>query len=194
MSKTNDSTSYGDIKYRAFNMTRAAPVPLPSMSFVKFWETMSASSNSQWNHSFITSNPPPAKIKAQTLLGDYQGKGLNFYLPGAVNPGLGPAFLPRNDSDYAGTNTTIPLSNKSISLDQFAYRFLFAEGEAQRILYEVSASDTSTSKNPPEFFVDVHSIATTLRYRITIVPSLLLLGLLALIFAGIITVTLMAYT
>lgn len=215
---TGPSTSYGDVKYRKFNMSEHVPDRLTDQALfhgyrieqsmfglhcsifreqglLNYTRFATNSSVSQWNtSSFIASNPPSPKVNVPTFLGAYQGVKLNYQQPGTFNPGLAPAFLPRNVSDYPQINATVPQSTALISLDEYALRFLYASGEAQRIFYEVAASNTSASHNPPEFFVEVPSVATTQRYRITIVPILLLLGLLALILAGVITAALMVFT
>lgn len=89
---------------------------------------------------------------------------------------------------------TVSLSDQKTSLDQYALRFLYGSGEAQRILYEVAARNETAAQNPPEFFADVPTIGTIEHYRITLVPSLLLAGLISLIIAGVITAAMMACT
>jgi hypothetical protein len=124
------------------------------------------------------------KVNIPSMLSHFQWNNLNFHAPGSVMPGIGPALLHRPDPQ-SSVDLTAPAKD---SFTDFSLNFLYASGEAQRILYEVAASSNNVSHHPAEFFTKVRVLETQQRYRITYVPSILMLGLLALLVASVVTV------
>lgn len=176
---------YGDIGFRAFNMTEwgfKGTQIVMSVSGIRcslYREqgllnyTRVDSDNNSSNTWTISSTHFPKdqkKVNVPSFLTQFQWRGLNFHAPGSGIPGLGPAL---------GGN----------SFEDFALKFLYASGETQRILYEVAASTNNATHNPPNSFVNVPGMMTQQRYRITYVPSILLVGLLCLLGAGVVTGT-----
>ncbi|KAF2125637.1 hypothetical protein P153DRAFT_369667 [Dothidotthia symphoricarpi CBS 119687] len=202
---TNDTSPsiYGDVGFRAFNMTGAA------LGFTGTQSTMSvsgircmlyrergllnytrassnSSSTSTWTISSTHFDNDQEKSSIPSMLAHFQWSNLNFHAPGAVIPGLGPALSNSMTGLHAATTANDTFTD-------FALNFLYASGEAQRILYEVAATSTNSSKNLHDYYVDVPGFITQQQYRITYVPSILLLGLLCLLAASIVTAAMAAY-
>ena len=143
--------------------------------------TIQGNFDSDWKMSTFNVAKGLEKVVIPSFLSPYQGTNLNFHLPGSPIPGIAPSFHPASQV-------------ANISFDDFALKFLYASGEAQRILHEVVASGTNESQHPAPFFVEVDSIATSEHYRIAIVPSLLLIRLISIIGASSITFAMAIYT
>jgi hypothetical protein len=182
---------YGSVEYRAFNMSR--------FGFTGTQSTMSVGGlrcslyrqvgslnltrsvdGSTWN--VTTSSFSDTKTRVPSMLAQWQTI-INFRAPKGVLPGLGPALsyglvTPTSSGDSEFPDTLGSYTN-------FAHNFLYTSGEAQRIVYEVAASNTTSDE--PDYFYSVSGIKTQTFYRITYVPSLLLLGLLFILCAGAIT-------
>jgi hypothetical protein len=73
-------------------------------------------------------------------------------------------------------------------------QFLYSSGEAQRILYKVIVINTIELNNPLELFTKLSSISTAKYYRIILVSSISLVGLISLMLASIIITGMMVYT
>jgi hypothetical protein len=198
---TNDTSPsvYGNVGSRAFNMS--------SSSFTGTQGVMSVSgircmlyrehgllnlrrTPGQNNNTSPTWGPLSPKFKGDekrvnipSVLAHSQWNNLNFHAPGSVMPGIGPALLHRPDPQ-AIVDFTAPAND---SFTDFSLNFLYASGEAQRILYEVATSSNNASHHPAEFFTKVPVLQTQQQYRITYVPSILILGLLALLVASVVT-------
>lgn len=196
---TNNTTPsvYGDIGHRAFNMTQwgfDGTQVIMSVSgmrcllyrehgFVNSTRNLNAeSSDGTW--SIISADFPTNQEKEviPSLLSKFQSSNLNFHAPGSVIPGLGPALnkMYTEQVDNWGTKADDPFTN-------FASNFLYASGETQRIVYEIAASSTNASRHLPEYFTKVPAFTMQQQYRITYVPSILLLGLLCLLGASAVT-------
>lgn len=201
---TNDTSpsNYGDVGFRAFNMTG------PALGFDGTQSVMSVSGircslyREQGSHNYtrryssnggnvtwtISSTRFPdnqKKILIPSMLAHFQWTNLNFHAPGSVILGLGLALAP-SSGFIAGMD-------RNDSFSDFALNYLYASGEAQRILYEVAASSTNGTRSPPALFTDVPALIAQQRYRITYVPSILLLGLLSLLAASLVTVAMAIY-
>jgi hypothetical protein len=204
---TNETSpsQYGDVGFRPFNMSG------PLLGFTGTQSVMSVSGlrcslyreqgslnytrtnnsdggNVTWAISSTRFPETQKKVLVPSMLAHFQWTNLNFHAPGAWIPGLGPALAPAPEvSDGSGP----PQRNDTYS--DFALKYLYASGEAQRILYEVAASTNNATRSPPAFFTDVPGITTQQRYRITYVPSILLLGLLCLLAASLVTIAMAIY-
>ncbi|KAG9236253.1 hypothetical protein BJ875DRAFT_372457 [Amylocarpus encephaloides] len=196
---------YGNVSYRAFNMSAT---PSSGKGFTGTQTIMSVSgircslfrehgllnytraagtndSTSSWTIASIHFPDNQEKVNIPSMLTQFQ-TSLNFHAPGAFIGGLGPAL---SNSVSGSQGATVATD----SFTDFALNFLYASGEAQRILYEVAASNKSADHNPPGFFVDITGQMTREHYRITYVPSILLLGLLCLLGASMVTGSMAMY-
>ncbi|KAL1392757.1 hypothetical protein HDK64DRAFT_306229 [Phyllosticta capitalensis] len=128
--------------------------------------------SNDWN--LTNFNFSDEQTKIPSFLAQWQG--IDYRAPGATNDGIGPVL--------SGSANT--------SWSALAQNFLYASGEVQRIGYEFAASNSS--RNKPDFFYSVSGIKTEQRYRITYVPFLLLVGLVAALAAAGITAAMALYT
>jgi hypothetical protein len=106
---------------------------------------------------------------------------LNYNAPDVTLPGLMPALAAT--ADPSGTTSWETLSLK----------FLCASAEAERIAYEVAATNTSATALADSTYT-VASTQAVLRYRITYVPVILFIGIAALLGAAIVTMALVIYS
>jgi hypothetical protein len=125
------------------------------------------------------------KVLVPSMLAHFQWSSLNFHASGSIISGLGSALAPLSEF-IAGLD-------RNDTFGDFALNYLYASGEAQRILYEVTASTSNATRSPPAFFTDVPGITTQQRYSITYVPSIVLVGLLWLSAASRVTIAMAIY-
>ena len=212
--RAGPSTSYGPLRYRAFNMSSVGGKGsqlfngtqrimsiyglrcslFRELGYANYTRLNTSGSVSGWEASQFTFAADQQKVNVPSLLYPYQGNNLNFHLPGQWTPGIGPAFLPINRSKIDTSPSTLYPNPLFFPFDEAPLKFLYASGETQRIIHEISALNTSVSNNAPQMFIEVTSISTAEHYRMTLVPSLLLVGLLSLACAGIITIGMMSFT
>ncbi|KAK8221627.1 hypothetical protein IWZ01DRAFT_51998 [Phyllosticta capitalensis] len=105
-----------------------------------------------------------------------QWQSIDYSAPGAPINGIGPALSATANDSWSALAKT----------------FLYASGEVQKIGYEFAASNLS--REEPDFFYNVGATQSSQRYRITYVPVLLLIGLLAALAAAAITAAMAVYT
>ncbi|KAL4899225.1 hypothetical protein BDW74DRAFT_183968 [Aspergillus multicolor] len=74
----------------------------------------------------------------------------------------------------------------------YALNYLYACGEAERILLEVAAQNAST--DIPLYHYTVDAVTKDQKYRITYIPLLLILGLISTVGAGAITWAMLFYS
>ncbi|RDW58479.1 hypothetical protein BP5796_12409 [Coleophoma crateriformis] len=118
--------------------------------------------------------------KATSLLTPWQSN-LMYRAPQSTVAGIAPALAQsaaKSDSDLAVIGDPLNATDFKI----LALNYLYASGEAQRMTYEVAA--TNTSNDEPNFFYDVTGQISEQKYRITYIPIILLIGLLALVIAA----------
>jgi hypothetical protein len=204
--RTNDTSqsAYGEVRYRAFNMTQwgfrgtQGIMSASGLRCTLYSEqgTLNASRrstnvSSAGTWTIVSSDFPNSQNKSvvPSMLSMLQWTNLNFHAPGATVPGLGPA-LNKITIEKVG-NWGTPAND---TYTNFAMNYLYASGEAQRIMYEVAASSKNTSRALSEYFIEVPAIATQEKYRITYVPSILLVGLLSLLGSSAITGAMAWYT
>lgn len=196
LTNNTDQSAYGNVGYRAFNMSQwgftgtQIIMSFSGLRCVLYREnghvnavrkSTNVTSAGSWNI-VSTDFPAQEKVIIPSQLSKFQGTNLNFHAPGASTPGLGPA-LARKTVEQVGNWGT--LANDTYT--NFALNFLYASGETQRIIYEVAASSGNATRRLPEYFVKVPALETQQHYRITYVPSILLLGLLSLFGASAVT-------
>ncbi|KAK8195575.1 uncharacterized protein BKA78DRAFT_351416 [Phyllosticta capitalensis] len=135
------------------------------------------------------------KKPAYSRLFDWQ-LNLNFHAPGRKEPmpGIGPAFkrtageMPCTAAQWAfGANSTT-----CVNFTTWISNFLYASGEAERIMYEVAA--TNSSMVLPEYFYTAATSQSVQQYRITYIPLILLFGLVSMLIAAVITGSMAFYT
>lgn len=179
---------YGTLKPVALNMTSSGFTGTKQIMSVwgiycsifqeKGSLNMQRSQNGSWT--IQSSNWTGEKSQVQPLRLQQLQTNLNYNAPDVTIPGLAPAL--------AGSADPSGVSN----LDTLALNFLYASGEAERIAYEVAA--TNSSRGQPDFFYDVTTLEQVLHYRITYVPLILLVGLAFLLGAALVTTGLLLYT
>lgn len=191
---TNDTapSPYGAVHYAAFNMSQwgftgtQSTMSTSGLSCALYRETgtldyvrgsgnTSTSSSSSSSSSWTITNPtfdPTTKTRIPSLLAQWQ-TNLNYRAPSANNPGIGPALCSRGSTYYDN------------AFGDYALNFLYASGEVQRLTYEVAASDTANAtRNAAEYFYPLSGTETEQHYRITYVPSILLVGLISMLGAA----------
>ncbi|KIX09025.1 uncharacterized protein Z518_00103 [Rhinocladiella mackenziei CBS 650.93] len=127
------------------------------------------------------------KSQVQSLRLQQLQLSLNYNAPDVTIPGLGPALA--GSATEAATDST---GTDSPDYKTLALNFLYASGEAERIAYEVAA--TNSSRSQPDFFYNVTTVEDVLHYRMTYVPLILWIGLASLLVAAIITGGMVLYT
>ncbi|RDW57023.1 hypothetical protein BP6252_13895 [Coleophoma cylindrospora] len=118
--------------------------------------------------------------KATSFLTPWQSN-LMYRAPQSTVAGIAPALAQsaaKPDSDLAVIGDPLNATDFKI----LALNYLYASGEAQRMTYEVAA--TNTSNDEPDFFYNVTGQISEQKYRITYIPIILLIGLLALVIAA----------
>lgn len=125
-----------------------------------------------------------SKTLVKSYLSDWQ-TALNYQAPSGAIPGIGP---PLAWTAGSLTDSISPGVGGTFNWTIYALNFLYASGEAQRISFEIAASNTSTD---PADFDHVSASVTLQLYRIVYIPALLLLGLLGLIGATAVTAAMM---
>ncbi|KAK4888597.1 hypothetical protein LTR27_012549 [Elasticomyces elasticus] len=98
-------------------------------------------------------------------------------------PGIGPAIATTATDTASYNGDHMPV----IDYVQLAQNYLYASGEAQRITYEIAATNSS------EYFYDVDGMVSKQFYRMTYVPAILMIGLLGLLAAAGVTVGMSVY-
>ncbi|KAK0647219.1 hypothetical protein DIS24_g7923 [Lasiodiplodia hormozganensis] len=191
---TNDTVSspYGAVHYTAFNMSQwgftgtQSTMSVSGLSCSLYRETgtlnyvragnttTTSSSSSSSSSSWTITNPTfdaNTKTRIPSLLAQWQ-TNLNYRAPSANNPGIGPALCSRGSTYYDN------------AFGDYALNFLYASGEVQRLTYEVAASSGNATRNEPGFFYPLSGTETEQHYRITYVPSILLVGLISMLGAA----------
>jgi hypothetical protein len=84
-----------------------------------------------------------------SMLTHFQWSSFNFHAPRCVIPGLGAA---------PGTHSTLCYDNDAFT--SFALNFLYASGEAYRIVYEAALNRYVSPAPPPSYYTDVAGMAS----------------------------------
>ncbi|USP75040.1 hypothetical protein yc1106_02314 [Curvularia clavata] len=204
LSNSTTPSKYGDVGYRAFNMSQwgfngtQVLMSVSGLRCVLYREQGLANSTrvpsndssvSGWTIDTTSFPSPQEKVIVPSLLAKFQWSNLNFHAPGSVIPGIGPALnkMYTEQVDEWGTRANDTFTN-------FALNFLYASGETQRVIYEVAAASNNASRNRPEYTINVPAFEMQQQYRITYVPSILLVGLVCLVGAAAITGIMALYT
>ncbi|KAF2401716.1 hypothetical protein EJ06DRAFT_555371 [Trichodelitschia bisporula] len=202
--RTEDSP-YGKITFKAYNMTGQGKTDTGTGGFSGTKTVMSSwgfrcqvfrqagahnlrrNPDLTWRLAGSTWPSSEAKVLHPLLLADWQ-TSLNYRAPGSFDsatsqPGLAPAFFQgaRICPKDADTPTGCPSSVVDYKLN--VLNFLYAAGEMERIALEVL--NANLTSNDGQF--QVAGQRSTLFYRITYVPAILIVGLLSTFLAGVIT-------
>ena len=132
-----------------------------------------------------------SKQATKLLIGDWQ-LALNFHAPTkqGFEPGLAPAF--QSSATVCPTllaedlSCTEPLTDYRVN----TLNFLYAAGETERIAYEIKNAVPAGGNG----FFQVQAKQSELRYRMTYVPLILLIGLLSVLGAALISFALVFFS
>ncbi|ERF68378.1 hypothetical protein EPUS_06794 [Endocarpon pusillum Z07020] len=175
-----EPSPYGDITYKTYDMTRNGFTG--TKTNMSSWGLRCNVTRQTGLHNFSRRADLSWKITASTwsdskeiapmLIEDWQA-ALNFHALTAAGfePGLAPA-----------------LSSSAWS----CLTYLTADGICKRIAYEIKSAVPPQGDNGSSSFFQVQAVPSALRYRITYVPLILLVGLLSVQFAALICLGLAA--
>ncbi|KAK3659030.1 hypothetical protein LTR56_001467 [Elasticomyces elasticus] len=103
---------------------------------------------------------------------------LQYHAPRSA-PGIGPAIA--LSAQEVGISVSSPTN---ISYENLAHNYLYAAGEMQRIVYEVSASDRSKDTDDLVYSYRSDGMRMVEYYRMTYVPAILMTSLVSLLAAA----------
>ncbi|KAL4904285.1 hypothetical protein BDW74DRAFT_154566 [Aspergillus multicolor] len=109
---------------------------------------------------------------------------LNYHAPLSTISGIGPAI-----GWTANENTFQDRSPSVLNWTVYALNYLYASGEAERIVYEVAARNISNDL--PIYHYTVGATKKEQKYRITYIPIILVLGLASAVGAAALTAMLL---
>ncbi|KAK3661678.1 hypothetical protein LTR56_000167 [Elasticomyces elasticus] len=104
---------------------------------------------------------------------------LQYHAPRSAIPGIGPAIALSAQGGEISVN--LPMN---ISYENLAHNYLYAAGEVERIVYEVSASDLSRDTDDLVYSYLSDGMRMVEYYRMTYVPAILMTGLVSLLAAA----------
>ncbi|QDS75139.1 hypothetical protein FKW77_007747 [Venturia effusa] len=111
------------------------------------------------------------KTRVSSYLAPWQ-TNLMYRAPQSTVAGIGPAL------SRSATNQT----TQDVDFKAFALNYLYASAEAERAVFEVAA--TNASRDLPEDFYNVAGEVNEEHYRITYIPIILLVGIIAMLLAA----------
>ncbi|EOD44993.1 hypothetical protein UCRNP2_8295 [Neofusicoccum parvum UCRNP2] len=198
------SSAYGDIKPTALNMTSAGFTG--TKSIMSYWGIHCWLNREDGLLNYTRQNGQTWSLsdsqffnkteKVTSSLANWQ-TNLNYHAPGATIPGIGPALAATAGQTQCSSSTCSSGSGTCFSCDNatdfaaLARNYLYASAEAERITYEVAA--TNASRDAPRYWYSVDSVAAREYYRITYVPAILIAGLVSLFAAAAATAAMAAY-
>ncbi|KAI0143470.1 hypothetical protein GGR57DRAFT_484271 [Xylariaceae sp. FL1272] len=174
------ASPYGEMDYGVFNLTGGFTKSVRSawgMNCTMYRETGSHSLARQADLSWsITSSTwSGTKEPALLMISDWQTI-LNFHSPSSQIPGLGGAFYPSSWS-----NITTDTDYKT-----YVETLLYAAAEMEHTMYQVKNAGAKADGDDSADTFYVPTVMTELVYRITYVPLILLVGLIALFIAALV--------
>ncbi|KIW41936.1 uncharacterized protein PV06_05533 [Exophiala oligosperma] len=213
LSNETYSSPYGDIVPKAFNMTASGFNGTKQIMSVWGMECqihrqngtveLLRSANGDWKRSLASVNMSEEKTLYQPLRMQQLQLNLNYQAPDVTIPGLAPALARSADPCYdatitgtectaspTGTDGTSGTTSRTTDYETLALNFLYASAETERMAYEVAS--TNSTRDQPDFFIDVADTSQILRYRITYVPVILFVGIACMFVAAGITLALVA--
>lgn len=116
-----------------------------------------------------------AKTRVPSYLAPWQ-TNLMYRAPQSTVAGIGPALA------RSATNQSALGSTNNMDFKIFALNYLYASAEAERAVFEVAA--TNSSRDRPEDFFNVTGMVNEEHYRITYIPIILLVGIIAMLLAA----------
>ncbi len=195
-------SAFGDIHPVAFNMSTSDPkftADNSIKSIMSIWGLWCGLFRQQgylnytrepvrgWSVASSRFDEPKTKIRP--YIGDWQ-LATNYHAPMSTIPGISAAIV--GPGQTLCTKTGAVNCPKVTNMETFARNYVFASGEAMRIVYNVAASNTTRDR--PEYFYAASGLANEQFYRITYVPVLLLVGLISLVIAAVTTTAISLYT
>jgi hypothetical protein len=137
------------------------------------------------NWQIYTSCFSDEKIRVPSYLAPWQ-TNLMYRAPQSTIAGIGPALA------LSASNTSEIDVHKNTDFKILALNYLYASGEAERAIFEVAT--TNTSRDLPEDFFTVAGLVNEQHYRITYIPIILLVGIIALLMAATVVLAMVVYT
>ncbi|KAG8532943.1 uncharacterized protein KY384_002821 [Bacidia gigantensis] len=186
---------YGDVIYKSYNMTAFGFNG--TKATMSAWGIICNMTRQTGLHNLTRKADLSWEIKestwsddqemTSTMVEDWQ-KVLNFQTPTTNMPGWAPALL------SSAVRCPVPLlsdgqcgTKKVIDYQTYAMNFLYVAGEIERILYEIKNAEATVNVKT---YLQVTATQKVLRYRMTYVPLILLGGILSILFAAVITLSL----
>lgn len=121
------------------------------------------------------------KTRVPSYLAPWQ-TNLMYRAPQSTVAGIGPALA----------RSAAPLgSPQNIDFKTFALNYLYASAEAERAVFEVAAMNSS--RDLPEDFFNVAGMINEEHYRITYIPIVLLVGIIAMLLAALVVSAMAVY-
>lgn len=138
-----------------------------------------------WKRSPFTALPSPQDKKEPLpfITSDLQ-LSPQFVSPKGTIPGLGGALAASSNITAAALNDTCDLSANSEDFDTWVQNFLYAEGEARRIAYEIALEEPAPDTDDSRLAYTIFAQSAILRYHMTYLPWILIVGLVALVTVG----------
>ena len=204
-------TSFGSLPHYVFNNTLATVGVLKSgfinnSTLASVWVVSCTLSRQQgtvdmnrevnatsadWKRSEFTPLPfPETNPEPLTLITRDLQISPQFDAPTASIPGLGAALAASSNITTAALSSCFIVGGCYEDFNTWAKNFLYAEGEARRIAYEVALEGTDGDDDDLGLDYTVIAKAGVLRYYMTYVPWILIVGLLALVTAGVLVLLL----
>ncbi|KAL7906984.1 hypothetical protein GGI35DRAFT_487421 [Trichoderma velutinum] len=183
-SNSSVSTSFGEIQpvelnITAINNTFTAYSLYCSLFRQEGVANYTRSTGQPWELS--GSRFQPSKSAARSFIADWQ-VALNYHaiIESGTIPGIAPAIRGGLACGLPGMAGQIVACSTNFST--FVSNFVLASGQAQTMLYNVAA--TNSSRDRPEYFYYVTGEAMQQFYHLTYVPALLFVSLISLIIAA----------
>lgn len=138
-----------------------------------------------WKRLPFTALPSPQDKKEPLLFitNDLQ-LSPQFVSPVGSIPGLGGALAASSNITATAINDTCDHSVDWEDFDTWAQNFLYAEGEARRIAYEIALEEPAPDTDDSRLAYTIVAQSVILRYHMTYLPWILIVGLVALVTAG----------
>ena len=196
-------TSFGPLPHRAFNNTLSSGTDLGTKSILSVWGTNCTLTRQQgtidmtrdpnttaadWKRSPFTALPSPQdKKEPLPLITTDLQVSPQFVSPvGGTIPGLGGALAASSNITATALNATCnPPADDYEDFDTWAQNFLYAEGEARRIAYEIALEEPAPDTDDSHLAYTIVAQSGILRYHMTYLPWILIVGLVALATSGI---------
>ncbi|KUI61199.1 hypothetical protein VP1G_08370 [Cytospora mali] len=196
-SSSTGTSRYGNITFRAFNMTQFGfNGDKSTMSAFGFACNVSREigsvnltrgSDSTWTRETESWSGETSPVKM--LIADWQ-LALNYHSPVDIGgmPGLG---QPLQDTAWPSDSYTDANGEITLNARTNVLNYLYAVGEFERLAYETKNANASLHNGTTSYAQIVKAIGSKQVYRIVYVPIILLVGLICVSLAALITFSLL---